>query len=107
MGAEPLTDAEVIRRTRICLFEVGYHDIDIQAIGRHPDGTVLLGTGTDIKEAVGYQVGVLLCQSETRPICCWSCWRDSWQIALDCQDGNCHHPEGPARPPREELLGTP
>lgn len=102
---------EQIRRTRICLFEVGYHDIDIEVFGKLPDGSPLLGTTTPVEPAIGYQVGVLLCLREGRPICCWSCWLDSGNGAAGgaaaqlCRDGDCQHPQGPAKPPRELLLG--
>lgn len=98
---------EQIRRTRICLFEVGYRDIDIEVIGKLPDGSPILGTAAPLEPAIGYQVGVLLCLSEGRPMCCWSCWLDSNAIAEDCRNGYCLHPEGPSRPPREKLLGHP
>lgn len=109
MGAGPLPAEEQIRRTRICLFEVGYHDIDVVQLGTFPDGSAILGTSADIEPAIAYQVGLLLCESEDRPICCWSCWLEAAsgmvQAAQDCRDGNCRHPAGPARPPREQLVG--
>lgn len=104
MGAGPLSDAELIRRTRICLFEVGYHDVRIEVIGRTFDGYGILGTTASIEPAVGYQVGMLLCTTEGRPMTCWACWLDD--AGEDCRQGNCHHPEGPARPPREKLVGA-
>lgn len=109
MGAEVISVEEQIRRTRICLFEVGYHDIEIVQLGTFPDGAPVLGTSADIEPAIGFQVGVLLCQSEGRPICCWACWLESsrglGEAAVDCREGRCHNPGGPARPPRELLVG--
>lgn len=43
----------------------------------------------------------------TDPIPCWACWNASGRRvsaqAQDCAKGNCAHPEGPTRPPRELL----
>jgi hypothetical protein len=107
----PLTVEQQIRWTRMCLFEIGLHDIEILQIGTRSDGVPVIGTSDAISPAVGYQVGLLLATKTSTAICCWSCFMEEYETAEfgaaeDCRAGRCRHPEGPARPPREMLLAT-
>jgi hypothetical protein len=102
---------EQIRRTRICLAEIGLEEINIEVIGHRPGGgEAILGTDSPISPAVGYQVGYLLSLKAGEPICCWACWLEEYQqmkglAAADCREGRCHNPGGPSKPPREMLVG--
>lgn len=100
---------EQIRRTRICLAEIGLEKIDIRQIGTREDGIPIIATSDPIPPAIGFQVAHLLCEREGLPCCCWSCYLDAQLGTVgapgDCREGRCRHPEGPARPPRELLIG--
>lgn len=105
----PMTAREQIRRTRICLAEIGLETINIQVIGVREDGLPVIGTDAPIPPAVGYQVALLLSAGATA-ICCWSCYMEEYEsgvqgAAAECRAGHCRHPEGPALPPRELLIG--
>lgn len=104
-----MTAEEQIRRTRICLAEIGLEDIDIQQIGTRDDGIPIIGTSAAIPPAIGWQVAHLLSQKEGVAMCCWSCYiaeaLGTPGRAAECRAGQCREPNGPQQPPREQLIG--
>ena len=112
-----MTAEEQVRRTRICLAEIGPRAHQHQGAGRCArTGSPSSALMRPIPPAVGYQVARLIIakDEEERPICCWSCYLEELETgvqgaAAECRAGQCRHPEGPALPPQELLseLGRP
>ena len=100
------TPEEMVRRAKAAYAEAGWPDVQVRAAGRHPDGWPLIrayGLGSQAPLAVTWQAAWTAYEGR---IAFWSCWNDpSLTVRDDCLAGRCHHPEGPARPPRELLNG--
>ena len=100
------TPEEMVRRVKAAYAEAGWPEVEVHAGGTSTDGWPRIRisiTGPEPPDAVTWQVGWVVSDGKTE---CWSCWCDpKWgTVAADCRAGRCHHPEGPARPPREELV---
>lgn len=107
MSVETLRPEEQVRRIRACLAEAGYPDADVHWAS---DGvSVGLSGSHGVPDAVCWMAfqtafhGRCPCPLPTCTgrLPCWACWEAS--VGEECADGNCHHPEGPSRPPVELL----
>lgn len=100
------TAEELVERVRMAFAESGFPDVEVGTEGTMPDGWPVLywraSPGPSL--AVAWQAAWVAYEGH---VPCWSCWgpnsgsNEAW---VDCYSGHCHHPEGPARPPREELV---
>lgn len=106
MSAIPSAEV-VMERLRMALAEAGYPDVPLNHDGCHDvDGwpRVTSPTSAVRNPAVWWAANELV--YPRRP--CWACWiaASKWrrsEPAASCELGNCTHPNGPARPPRELL----
>lgn len=96
------TIEERIHRLRTGLAEMGYPDVVLVV----EDG----GSGPEVGIAAPFPP-VAVCwmawHVADREGCpCWACWRtQARDVMYECAvHGNCAHPEGPAKPPRELLV---
>lgn len=91
---------EVIARLRVALAELGYEGMEIWHEGLREDGWPILTTeGGVIPPAIMWTAGELAFAGHIE---CWSCW--SAHTGRACSLGDCSHPDGPAKPPRELLV---
>ncbi len=97
------TPEEMVRRVKAALAEARYPDADVRECtpllsGGWPNVMMIL---CEVPEAAWWQACWVAYEGR---VACWACWPDN-DANDDCLAGNCHHPEGPARPPRELLNG--
>lgn len=92
-------DAEmVMERLRMALAELGYKDAPLYSRGIFRDGWPAIALPPSaVPDAVWWTASSLVYDV----IACWACWNARTGTA--CINGNCAHPDGPARPPRELL----
>ena len=99
------TPEEMVRRVKAAYAEAGWPEVGVQVYAAQPGGWPsfrVYGRSPRPPAAVTWQAAWVVYEGHMP---CWSCWRSASRAAQDdCRAGNCHHPEGPARPPREELV---
>ncbi|HVX20919.1 MAG TPA: hypothetical protein VHB02_06210 [Acidimicrobiales bacterium] len=103
-----LTPEEAVHRVKTALAEMGFGHLEVQPHALKLGVVVIVG-GDEIPDAVQWTVASVVFGDE---IPCWSCWLEGDRVypsasATACVAGDCSHPEGPARPPRELLGGAP
>lgn len=89
---------EVIARLRVALAELGYGDAFLaseETWGGWPDA---VSDADEVPNHIWWTACSLV--YPTQP--CWACYLMHESDA--CIDGNCAHPDGPAKPPRELLV---
>jgi hypothetical protein len=92
---------QAIAFAKMALAEAGYPEVEPYWEGTYIREIPVIGLpGAPL--AVSWQIGTLVCPAE---MACWTCYlsADTDSQAL-CSEGDCRHPEGPARPPRELLM---
>lgn len=97
------TIEERIHRVKTALAEMGCWDAEVgwraEGAGGH---VVIRGDGFPPPSALLWTVWHVAGEA----VGCWGCWSTGDPQVMDqCADhGNCAHPEGPAKPPRELLV---
>lgn len=95
----------LVPKVRAALSEMGGGDWPIELKDRGEHGWRLVVCHPRSLQARAITWTAFRLDGEKRS--CWSCCdvnSGSWEIAHACRTGNCAHPEGPARPPRELLV---
>ena len=90
----------IIAKLRMALAEMGFGDVDLVEQGTRGNGLPNVVTPDwNIPAAVWWQACYLAYEGAMP---CWACWDSG--VGVECGKGNCAHPEGPSRPPRELLV---
>lgn len=100
----------VVDRMRMALAEVGYLGARLSHLDPNDPNDIqwLDFPGGPRAEAAFWQAAYVV---KDHDVPCWSCWQASGcnpagAHVSECLDGNCAHPEGPARPPRRLLRAS-
>lgn len=107
---------EMIRRFDAACTEAGWPNVRFTVAGTMHSGwpKVVVGrnhTG-DVPAAVYWMACDIAYMDDGDPYACWPCWQASTDAEYDddsawrCAEGDCAHPEGPSRPPRELLRAS-
>lgn len=113
MGQQLIEAEEYIRRVRLCLFEVGFRDVDIKHMGWLPNGLPAIATyDQHVPTPLAYMAArlAIIKDIEGVPQCCYGCFKigydtQSPEPARLCRLGQCPT-GGPEWPSHEELLGA-
>lgn len=99
----------VVERMKMALSEAGYPDAVVAHTGASRRTGYPVFHVPNVSLAVRWLAADIAAQSLGYPCgrpACWSCYVGSRQDQRSCLTGNCAHPEGPARPPRELLRAS-
>ena len=97
------TEEEIVERLTMALAELGWGGFPIRIVGTTLEGWPEGAVNSSVPEAVWWQAVDLVYP----PGPCWSCtaWNSgSVEMSIACSEGNCSHPDGPHKPPRELLV---
>lgn len=90
---------EVVRRLRVALVEMGWSESDVFVWEGRP------AFMPSVPNAICWQAAFVA--RTGHPLACFACFdADPYRqsFAERCAYGDCSHPDGPARPPRELLV---
>lgn len=97
------TIEERVHRVKVALAEMGWGHVAVEWREKGDGGTpAIWGLGSSPPSALLWTVWHVAGEA----VGCWGCWSTGDPQVMDqCADhGNCAHPEGPAKPPRELLV---
>lgn len=94
---------EVLRRLDMALAEAGYPSVVLTWWDTREDGWPQISSSIfATPDAIWWQACDIAYEGR---IPCWSCYNTP--TYKECRSGNCAHPEGPSRPPKELLSRDP
>jgi hypothetical protein len=116
MGQQLIEAGEYIRRVRLCLFEVGFRDVQIDHVGWAENGLPKLRTFQTVPVELAYMAARLAVIQDLPdvPAPCYGCFHLTFETqqvnedesaAAKCRQGQCVT-GGPDWPSHEELLGA-